>query len=109
MCQANELASFIGCHAAADADNKLFQQYEARLSTLSPLQAQIATNLELAVKQASETDLAAMVAAEAYLKEIEFFLLGAKRQRQRIRLPKEQELLAADLAVDGFQAWGPGI
>ncbi len=105
VCQANELASFIGCHAAADADNKLFQQYEARLSTLSPLQAQIATNLEFAVKQASETDLAAMVAAEAYLKEIEFFLSEAKRNAA-LRLPKEQELLAADLAVDGFQAWG---
>lgn len=105
VCQASELASFIGCHAAADADNKLFQQFEARLSTLFPLQAQIATNLEFAVKQASQNDLAAMVAGDEYLKEIEFFLAEAKRNAA-MRLPKEQELLAADLAVDGIQAWG---
>ncbi len=101
----NELASFVGCHAAADADNKLFQQLEARLSTLSPLQAQIATNLEFAVQQASPEDLEALISADAYLKDIEFYLAEAKRNAAH-RLPKEQELLAADLAVDGFQAWG---
>lgn len=103
--QGSELASFVGCHAAADADNKLFQQLEARLSTLSPLQAQIATNVEFAVKQASDEDLQAMIVADDYLKEIEFFLAEAKRNAA-LRLPKEQEMLAADLAVDGFQAWG---
>ena len=101
----SELSSFIGCHAAADADNKLFQQYEARLSTLSPFKAQIATNLEFAVKQSSAADLVAMVSADAYLEEIEFFLAEAKRNAA-LRLPKQQELLAADLAVDGFEAWG---
>lgn len=101
----SELASFVGCHAAADADSKLFQQLEARLSTLSPLQSQIATNVEFAVKQSSDEDLKAMIAAEDYLQEIEFFLAEAQRNAA-FRLPKEQELLAADLAVDGFQAWG---
>ncbi len=105
VCQASELASFIGCHAAADADNKLFQQYEARLSTLFPLQAQIATNLEFAVKQASEVNLTAMISAEAYLQEIESSYRKPSCDAA-LRLPKEQELLAADLAVDGFQAWG---
>ncbi len=61
--QASELSSFISCHAAADADNKLFQQLEARLSTLFPLQAQIATNLEFAVKAASSTDIEALISA----------------------------------------------
>src|SRR5690606_29171707 len=65
-CQASELASFVGCHAAADADNKLLLQLEARLSTLSPLQAQIATNLEFAVKEASPQELKAMIAADDY-------------------------------------------
>lgn len=103
--QASELNSFVGCHAAGDADNKLFQQLEARLSTLSPLQAQIATNLEFAVKQSSKDDLEAMIATDEYLQEIEFFLAESRRNAG-FRLPKEQELLAADLAVDGFQAWG---
>jgi oligoendopeptidase F len=46
-----------------------------------------------------------MIAADDYLQEIEFFLAEAKRNAA-LRLPKDQELLAADLAVDGFQAWG---
>ena len=89
VCQASELASFIGCHAAADAENKLFQQFEARLSTLFPLQAQIATNLEFAVKQASQNDLAAMTLGDEYLKEIEFFLAEAKRNAG-LRLPRNR-------------------
>jgi oligoendopeptidase F len=95
----------VSCHAAADADNKLFQQLEARLSTLFPLQAQIATNLEFAVKAAPQTELAAMISSDDYLQEIEFFLAEAKRNAA-LRLPKPLELLAADLGVDGFQAWG---
>lgn len=103
--QASELSSFVECHAAAEADNKAFQQWEARLSTLSPLREQIATNVEFAVKEASKDDLQAMIRAEDYLGEIEFFLAEARRDAA-FRLPKEQEMLAADLAVDGFQAWG---
>src|SRR5437867_2507872 len=49
---ASDLASFIGCHAAADAANKLFQQMEAELSALDPLRAKIATNVDFAVKEA---------------------------------------------------------
>src|SRR5436853_599143 len=44
--QAGDLASFIGCHAAADAANKLYRQVEAALSALDPLRDRIFTNLE---------------------------------------------------------------
>src|SRR5262245_41199923 len=49
---ASDLSSFIGCHAAADAANKLFQQTEAELSALDPLRAKVATIVEFAVKEA---------------------------------------------------------
>ncbi|MCH7685750.1 MAG: M3 family oligoendopeptidase [Planctomycetes bacterium] len=103
--QAEDLISFVGCHAAADAENRLFQQLEAELSALGPLREQIATNIEFAFKNAGAEDLQKFVDADDWLGEIRFFLENSRANAQ-LRLPKEQELLAADLAVDGIHAWG---
>lgn len=103
--RASELNSFIGCQAAGDAENKLFQQLEGKLSALDPLREQIATNLEFAMKSATDDDVKAFVAADEWLEELEFFVHDRRRNAE-LRLPKEQELLAADLAVDGIHAWG---
>ena len=72
--RASELNSFIGCQAAADANDKLFQQLEGRLSALDPLREQIATNVEFALKTAAENDLSDFVAADQWLQEIAFFI-----------------------------------
>ena len=37
-----ELDAFIGCHAAADANNRRLQQLEAELSSFGPLRARLA-------------------------------------------------------------------
>ena len=103
--RASELNSFIGCQAAADANEKLFQQLEGRLSALDPLREQIATNVEFALKTATENDLSDFIAADEWLQEIAFFIHDRRRNAE-LRLPKEQEMLAADLAVDGIHAWG---
>ncbi|MBW3541336.1 MAG: M3 family oligoendopeptidase [Planctomycetes bacterium] len=100
-----ELQSFVGCYAAADARNKTYQRLEAELSSLEPLRARIATNLEFAIKQADDEELESFVAADERLGRIAFFLRECRRNA-RLRLPKDQELLAADLAVDGLHAWG---
>src|SRR6185369_16503300 len=42
---------------------------------------------------------------DAWLKQNAFFL-RQRRKNARMRLPKAEELLAADLAVDGLHAWG---
>ncbi|MBI1314339.1 oligoendopeptidase F [bacterium] len=99
------LNSFVGCHAAADAANKTFQRYEGELSAFGPLLAQIQTNVEFALQAATDQLLDAFIAAEPRLTENAFFLMTA-RGSAALRLPKEQELLAADLAVDGLHAWG---
>jgi oligoendopeptidase F len=101
----NEVDTFIGCHAAADAANKVFRMYEARLSSLSPLEEQVATELEFSLQGCDAASLAEFIEAAPDLSRIAFFL----RERQdasRFRLPKDQELLAADLSVDGLHAWG---
>lgn len=100
-----DLNSFVGCHAAAQAENKVFQRYEAELAALDPLRQRIATNVEFALKQASDQDVAAFLAGDEWLGEIAFFLQDA-RANAALRLPRELELLAAELGVDGIHAWG---
>ena len=103
--QANDLVSHVGCHAAADAENRLFQQLEGQLAALDPLRTRVRTNVEFAVKTASEEELDAFVEASDALGRIAFFLRDC-RANAAMRLPKEQELLAADLGVDGIHGWG---
>ena len=103
--QANDLSAFIGCHAAADAANKLYRQFEAALSALDPFRERVSTNLEFALRDASDADFKALVAAEPSLSKNAFFL-EQRRKNARLRLPRGEELLAADLAVDGIHAWG---
>lgn len=102
---ASDLSSFAGCHAAADAANKLFQQLEGELSALDPLRAKIATNVEFAVKEADADSLARMLSLDSELSELRFFF-DERRRNAALRLPKEREQLANDLAVDAIHAWG---
>lgn len=97
--------AFVGCHAAADSANKTFQRYEGELSALSPLQAQVETSIEFAFQAADDDTFAAFIESSPVLKENAYFLDSCRRNAG-LRLPKEQELLAADLEVDGLHAWG---
>ncbi|MGE5194292.1 MAG: M3 family oligoendopeptidase, partial [Deltaproteobacteria bacterium] len=103
--QATDLSAFIGCHAAADAGNKLYRRFEAALSALDPLRERISTNVEFALRVAGEADFEALTAADPTLSKNAFFL-AQRRKNARLRLERGEELLAADLAVDGIHAWG---
>ncbi len=103
--QATDLKALVECYTAADAESKLYQQLQAELSTLTPHREQIATNIEFALKEASEESFASLVEAAPELKRNAYFL-ATRRKNAALRLPKAQELLAADLAVDGIHAWG---
>ncbi len=103
--QATDLSAFIGCHSAADAGNKLYRKYEAALSALDPLRERISTNVEFALRAAAQGDFDALTAADPNLSKNAFFL-EQRRKNAQLRLPRGEELLAADLAVDGIHAWG---
>jgi pepF/M3 family oligoendopeptidase len=103
--QAVDLASLAGCHAAADATNRVFQQLEAELSALDPLRAKISTAIEFAVKEADADALQQMLSKDAQLTELKFFF-DERRRNATLRLPLAQEQLANDLAVDAIHAWG---
>ena len=100
-----DLKALVECYAAADAENKNYQQLQAELSTLMPLREQIATNVEFAFKDATNEGFAAFIGAVPELRRNEFFLV-TRRRNSSLRLPRDQEVLAADLAVDGIHAWG---
>ena len=100
-----EASAFIGCHAAADAQNKTYLKYEAEISALYPVLAQISTNIEFAVKEADPAELEAMISSDATFSELRFHFEELSRNAA-LRLPKEQELLASELDVDGLHAWG---
>src|SRR5690606_18296826 len=100
-----DLHSFVGCHAAADAGNRHFQHLEAELSALSPLRQQVLTNLELAAADASDAQFARFLTSAPALQTQAFFLEECRRNGA-FRLPREQELLANALDVDGRHAWG---
>jgi len=103
--RATDFKALIECYAAADAENKQYQQLQAEIATVPPLREQVATNIEFAFKEASDDDFKAFVAAAPALQRNEYFL-QTRRRNAALRLPKSQELLAADLAVDGLHAWG---
>ncbi|MFN0197322.1 MAG: M3 family oligoendopeptidase [Planctomycetaceae bacterium] len=103
--RATDLNAFLGCHAAGDANNRLFQQWEAQLATLEPDRERISTNLQFALQGVTPQQLSEFLNADRRLQSLEFFF-HENQQWAALRLPKEQELLAADLAVDGIHAWG---
>ncbi len=103
--QYTDFSAFMGCQSAGDAENKLYQQLEAELSALNPDRERLATTVEFALKDLSDADFQQTVKASPYLTKIEYFL-RLKRRQAKFRLPRDQELLAADLAVDGLHAWG---
>ncbi|MCA9082024.1 MAG: M3 family oligoendopeptidase [Planctomycetaceae bacterium] len=100
-----DLHAFVGCHSAADAENKTLHQTEAALAAVGPLRNQVFTNIEAAFRGLSDADLDAFCAADEQLSAVRFFLEEC-RLNADLRLPKDQEMLYADLSVDGLHAWG---
>ncbi|MBM80411.1 MAG: oligoendopeptidase F [Planctomycetaceae bacterium] len=100
-----EVGAFVSCHAAADAQNKTYLRYEAEISAMFPPLSQGATNVEFAVKEASSDELEALISADETLTRIRFHFEELSLNAA-LRLPKEQEMLAAELDVDGLHAWG---
>ncbi len=98
------LASFVECLGAADAASEAYGREEALLAQLGAEAEKIEVELLHAFKAASAGDFAAFLEREN--------LRGAGHRLRRLKrraehtMPREQERLASDLAVDGLQAWG---
>jgi pepF/M3 family oligoendopeptidase len=101
----NSMSAFVSCHGSADAANKAFMKYEGELASFGPLVAKICTNVEFGLQAASDEDFEAFLAADSWLSENAFFVRQARKDAS-LRLPRELELLASELDVDGIHAWG---
>ena len=104
VCFYSDVRSLIGCYAADDAENALYQQWEAELAGLQPLQDEICTTLEFLLKAASDSAFASLVATEPLFKSQSFFL-EELRENAGFRMPQAEEVLASQLDVCGIHAW----
>ena len=105
LAESDELMAFVGCHAAADAENKTYQHWEGVLLAASPVRTRVTVNVEFGLRGDQSTDpVAELITRDPTLERVRFALDEAARNAA-FRLPKSEELLAADLAVDGIQAW----
>ncbi len=100
-----DLDAFIGCHAAADANNRLYQQFEAELSSLGPYRTRLSSAIQFGLQAASDEQLAEICSGNERLGRIAYWLKD-QRSLSKLRLPREQEMLAAEMDVDGLHAWG---
>lgn len=103
--QASDFNALMGCHAAAEATNRVFQQWEAQLAALDPQRERTSANLQFALQGIERQIFENFLNSDSRLKKLAFFL-EESQEWAAMRLPKDQELLAADLAVDGIHAWG---
>lgn len=99
------LFAFLECYCAEDAHNKQYQILIARLASIRPLRENIETQLQLTLRDLSDEVLEQFSQNDEHIQEIHFFLEDCKRNA-KLRLPKDQEILASELAVDGIHAWG---
>ncbi len=100
----SHLSSYISCLASADARNEAYVLEEAALARWRAEVAKIRVQFLRALKGASDDIFAEWTARPA--------LAGARHYLNRLReeacraMSPEEEVLAADLGVDGIQAWG---
>lgn len=100
----SDINSVIGCYAADDAENVLYQQWEAKLSGLGPLQAEIGTTVEFLLKDSTDENFTALQCVSEEFANRSFFLTEL-RDNAKFRMPQEQEVLASQLDVHGLHAW----
>lgn len=100
----SHLSSYLSCLASADACNEAYLQEEAVLARWRAEVAKIRAEFLRALKGVDDDAFSSLVARSA--------LAGADHYLNRLReeasraMSSEEEMLAADLGVDGIQAWG---
>lgn len=100
----DQLFSFTGCHAAADAQGKAAIRAEVRVGDLGALwgQAWVVPNARLA--RMSDASFAALIGVPRLAHMVG--MLDEKRRLGRLRLPEGEEAIATQLAKDGISGWG---
>lgn len=98
------ITAYVECLGAAEAANEAYSREEALLAQLGAEADKAEVDLLHAFKQAGEEVFAAFTARPRLLDAAH--RLRRLRRRAQHTMSREQERLAADLAVDGLHAWG---
>ncbi len=97
------IMSYVSCLESADSANEAYSSESARLDGLAAEYSKFGVDLLRAFKDAPEKFFAAFL-KRAPLKGAEHSLRRVRERARRTMSPAEEKL-AADLGVDGFQAW----
>ncbi len=100
----SHLGSYLGCLSAADARNEDYAREEASFALLAAAGEKLDVELLRALKGVSDSIIDAFIDRSG-LAECGHFLHRQREEAQRTMSP-EQEVLSADLGVDGLHAWG---
>jgi oligoendopeptidase F len=100
----SHIGSYIGCLSSTDARNEAYGREDAELDLLGARSAKLGVELKRALKDCTDADFDAFTRREA-LDATEHYL-GRMRQDARRSMSPDKEVLAADLGVDGINAWG---
>ena len=100
----SHIGSYVGCLSSADARNEAYSREDAELDLLSARSAKLGVELKRALKDCGDDDFDAFCARDGL--EGTAHYLGRMRIDARRSMSPEKEVLAADLGVDGINAWG---
>ena len=99
----SHLGSYLGCLSAADARNEDYAREEASFALLAASGEKLEVELLRALKGVPDS-IIDVFSHRPDLAECEHFLRRQREEAQRTMSP-EQEVLSADLGVDGLHAW----
>lgn len=100
----NHLFSYIGCITSADALNEDYKKERADLAKLGAEFEKLDVDFLRALKNADDMTFSRFLERET-LRDIRHFITRIRERAQKT-MTREQEILAADLGVNGLHAWG---
>ena len=100
----SHIGSYIGCLASIDAHSEAYRREEAEMALMGSELQKLENELLRALKEATQEVFSAFAAREAF-EGARYFLERSREKAQKTMSPAKEEL-AADLAVDGLDAWG---
>ena len=100
----SHLRSYIGCLASADSLNEEHLREEAEMSVLGAEFSKLSSVLLNTVKD-TPNDVFETFTKRQALNDAAYYLNRVREESQK-RMDPENEILAADLGVDGIGAWG---
>lgn len=104
MADFSHWGAYVGCLAAADAGNEAYAAAQARVASMGARFTKAFTPLMDALRRVSDEAFRALTAHPELASAR--FRLERLRREAAWNLEPELEVLAAELGVDGIQAWG---